>query len=193
MGKNNGDRRGRPIVQSSKIRYDRVKKFMNREGLDHDSHLADKINVPQQSLSRVLGSMKISDYYIDQIIKYFPNYRKQWFLGYDEYPTWDEYEAAKQQETRQRVESILGTNESVSMFMSAILLERGYILRKIPNSIGADIDCRMYELIDPDENVICYRDDKIADRILRHAELELTQFLSDAILEAEKQKESPSP
>ncbi len=192
MGRNSGDRRGRPPVPSSQIRYDRIKMFMAREGLQHDSALAQKMGMAQQNLSRTLKNKKISESHIDRIIEAYPDYRAQWFLGYDEYPTWQEYEEAKRQETALRVHAIIDKSQSVYIFMSAILQDRGYTLFKISNSTGVDIDCRMYELIDRDGNVIYYRDDKIADRILRHAELELSCFLSDALTDSEN-NESPSP
>lgn len=191
MGKNSNDRRGRPAVQSSQIRFNRIKMFMAREGLQHDSALAYKMGIPQQSLSRILKSRKISESSIDRIIEAYPNYRAQWFLGYDEFPTHQEYEAARQKETAQRVQAIIDKSQSVYVFMSAILQDRGYILRKLPY-IGTDLDCCIYELTDSEGNIINYRDDQIANRILRHAELELSFFLSDALAEAEH-KGSPSP
>lgn len=181
MGRNSGDRRGRPPVPSSQIRYDRIKMFMAREGLQHDSALAQKMGMAQQNLSRTLKNKKISESHIDRIIEAYPDYRAQWFMGYDEFPTWQEYEKFKRQEAAQYFQSVIDKSEAVYMFMSALLQVNGYTLRRVPNSVGVDIDCHFYELTDRDQNVICYRDDKIADRIMRHVELELSSFLADAI------------
>lgn len=181
MKKNSDNKRGRPTLPSSQIRYDRVTMFMEREELQHDIDLARKMGISQQSLSRTLKSKKISDYFIDRIIEVYPDYRAQWFVGYDEFPTWQEYEKFKRQEAAQYFQSVIDKSEAVYMFMSALLQVRGYTLRRVPNSVGVDIDCHFYELTDRDQNVICYRDDKIAERIMRHVELELSSFLADAI------------
>lgn len=181
MGRNSGDRRGRPIDPSSQIRYDRIKMFMKLEDIRSDSALARSIGMLQQSLHRILTTKKISEKTIDRIIESYPDYRAQWFMGYDEFPTWQEYEKFKRQEAAQYFQSVIDKSEAVYMFMSALLQVRGYTLRRVPNSVGVDIDCHFYELTDRDQNVICYRDDKIAERIMRHVELELSSFLADAI------------
>ena len=63
---------------------------MEKEKIDTQEEFAQKIGTSQQNQSRILKSEKISEQKIQDIIDAFPDYRKEWLLGYDDVPTHSE-------------------------------------------------------------------------------------------------------
>ena len=80
---------GRKTVPDNPIRAERIEQFMQREGLNQDG-LASALGTHQQNISRVLKSQKISESFISRIVEAYPDYREEWFFGYEEIPTHSE-------------------------------------------------------------------------------------------------------
>ena len=79
-------KRGRKEVIPAPIRADRIAEFMKREGLTQFA-LAEKIGTQQQNISRMMNTKKVSETIIQNIIEVYPEYRKEWFFGFDDLPT----------------------------------------------------------------------------------------------------------
>ena len=79
-------KRGRKEVAPAQIRADRISAFMKREGLTQYD-LAKKIGTQQQNISRMMNTKKVSETIIQSIIDIYPEYRKEWFFGFDDIPT----------------------------------------------------------------------------------------------------------
>lgn len=105
-------KRGRKPIEPSLIRFDRINELMRLEGIEYQSKLAEEINIPQQSFSRIMSTKKISETIIHDIIHRFPEYREEWLLGYDDIPTHKEKAAAQEKAFRLQA-SILVLDEAV--------------------------------------------------------------------------------
>ena len=81
---------GRKEVPVSSKRVEHIAKLIEREGIKSQAEFADRIGSTQQSISRMMKSKKISEETIERIIEVFPDYRKEWLLGYDVPPTHSE-------------------------------------------------------------------------------------------------------
>lgn len=92
----NTSKAGRKTEPASDLRAERIRKLMEWEKLSQEK-LGAKLGMAQQNISRILKSKKISENTISLIIEAFPNYRKQWLLGYDDIPTVEEWEKRKEQ------------------------------------------------------------------------------------------------
>lgn len=124
---------GRKTVPPSDLRADRIKELMRREKLSQEK-LGEALHMAQQNISRILKSAKISEETIDCIVDAFPNYRKQWLLGYDAIPTVEEWE-------RQKVQSLFTLNtarkESDLLYLGSCAFAslNGYII-ETPSAEG---------------------------------------------------------
>lgn len=71
-------------VTISPKRVERVKELMKREKITQ-SALAKKIGYTQQGISRMLvAKTGIAESTIEEIVKAYPDYRKEWLMGYDD-------------------------------------------------------------------------------------------------------------
>lgn len=86
MDNKKGKKRGAKVVEPSEIRFDRITELLKRENLTRKA-FAQSLDREPGNVSRILNSQKISEDFIDQIISTFPDYRKEWLLGYDRFPT----------------------------------------------------------------------------------------------------------
>lgn len=69
-----------------KIRADRIKELMKREGITQQN-LADKIGTTQQRLCSNLKTGTITDTRVYDIHEAFPEYNLDWLLGHGEFAT----------------------------------------------------------------------------------------------------------
>ena len=81
-----GRKNGKKAEPPSELRTERLNQFMEWENLTQTA-LAKRIGTQQQNISRDKKLNKISEKRIDLIIEEFPEYRKEWFLGLDDFPT----------------------------------------------------------------------------------------------------------
>jgi len=88
-----GKKRGAKVVEPSIIRFERITELLDREKLTRKA-FAESLGREPGNVSRILKSQKISEDFIDQVISTYPDYRKEWLLGYDEIPTHTEQAAA---------------------------------------------------------------------------------------------------
>lgn len=71
-------------VEPQSIRAERLKEIIKNERLTQSS-LADKVGVTQQSISRIMqGKQALTEGMVNRIINTFPEYDKEWLLGYKE-------------------------------------------------------------------------------------------------------------
>lgn len=78
------------------LRVERIEELMERENYKNRKDFAHDIDMLPQNFSRSMASGKISEKTCEKIIKAFPQYRKKWLMGYDEYPTHNEWADAIQ-------------------------------------------------------------------------------------------------
>jgi transcriptional regulator with XRE-family HTH domain len=175
-------KKGRKSIESSSIRYERVKTFMEREGLTQNA-FAEKVGLSQQRVSNILKTKKISDYTIHLILEAFPDYREPWFFGYDSFPTKQDEKAAKMQARSKYIKSLSDVPNSLNMLLSAVAKSKGYEMREIANDIGAELDSHVYEIIDKNDRSLYIRDDDLAKHIIHYVELEMAAFLTKAEME----------
>ena len=69
------------------LRVERIEELMEREKYKNRKDFAHDIDMLPQNFSRSMTSGKISEKICEKIVKAFPQYRIEWLLGYDEYPT----------------------------------------------------------------------------------------------------------
>lgn len=84
------------MEKSSKIeniRALRIKELLKRENLKQ-KHLADSLDIEPQNLSRCLVSGKVSEKMCKNIAALFPEYRKEWLMGIDDFMTQDDFKRA---------------------------------------------------------------------------------------------------
>ena len=92
-------KRGAKAIEPSLIRYERINELMKRENLKPNK-LAERMGREPSNVYRILKPQKISDDFINQIIIAFPDYRKEWLLGYDDFATETEKNAAALRRTK---------------------------------------------------------------------------------------------
>ncbi len=94
MESKKGKKRGAKVVEPSMIRFERITELLERENLTRKA-FAESLDREPGNVSRILKSKKISEDFIDQVIATYPDYRKEWLLGYDKCPTHTELKQAK--------------------------------------------------------------------------------------------------
>lgn len=68
-------------------RADNIKKLMKWENISQ-TEFAEITHQTQQNVSRIINlKTPLTEENAREIIKYFPEYRIEWLLGYDDYPT----------------------------------------------------------------------------------------------------------
>lgn len=72
----------RNTIEKSPVKVVRIKELMKEENLNQ-RQLAEKLNMTQQNLSRILTSQKISDVLMEEICRAFPEYSPDWLKGED--------------------------------------------------------------------------------------------------------------
>ncbi len=95
MGSNTRKKRGRNSVEPSNIRFERISELLEREKLTK-KEFAERLEREPNNVSRILKSKKISEDFINSIINAFPDYQKEWLLGYGRIPTYTEAERARE-------------------------------------------------------------------------------------------------
>ncbi len=110
----------------SDLRVDRMKKLMDREKLSQEK-LGEKLAMSQQAISRILNSKKVSEGTIIRIVEAFPNYRKQWLLGYDDIPTVEEW-ALRMNQSILHLNTAQNEGEVLFHALSALASLNGFVV-----------------------------------------------------------------
>lgn len=77
-------------------RADNVKKLLEREGITQ-KELGKRIGHTQQNVCNIINmKTALTEETAGDITRAFPRFRKEWLLGYDEYPTHEEWADAIQ-------------------------------------------------------------------------------------------------
>lgn len=95
MESKTGKKRGPKVVEPSIIRFERISELLEREKLTK-KEFAERLGREPNNVTRILKSMKISEDFINSIINAFPDYQKEWLLGYGRIPTYTEAEKARE-------------------------------------------------------------------------------------------------
>lgn len=71
-------------------RASNIKRLLKQKGLKQKD-LADILDIEPQNLSRCLVSGKVSEKMCRKIVEHFPEYRIEWLLGDDDFPTHEDW------------------------------------------------------------------------------------------------------
>ena len=103
----------KPKSEINPIPAERFKELIKREDIKK-IELVEKINLSQQSISRILQKKQtLTDDTARAIIKQFPEYRLQWLLGYDDIMLHTD-------ELRGMLHNIVDTAEAINQVISLV-------------------------------------------------------------------------
>ena len=109
----------RPRVKINPERGKRLKNLCEWEGITQQN-LAEKIHISQQTVSQMVqGKSTVTEQTAEEIAAAFPKYRKEWLLGFDDFPTED----SKLSDMARMIDDIY---HSVLLLVGAIAEKNGY-------------------------------------------------------------------
>ena len=96
----------RPKVEINPIRGLRLKQICEEQGIKQN-HLSKIIHITQQSISNMMtGKATVTIDTVNQVTKVFPEYRKEWLLGLDDYKTEADLKRANAEQFSQAIDTM---------------------------------------------------------------------------------------